>query len=225
LVSGRLLLRNVAVDEDALDAELRGAVEAELRYERSEGGEIWKITWGGSQIDIPCARAEALSRGMRIIALLLRHSGTSIPYCLLEGLKRRKFELKDPSAEDAEIFRLRALIDPVCQRFLLRKTSLDAARKEIDEQLQSRDMAALPDELGFHNRAYDAVTNSLAAVKTRLRKFGGPRGPEVAAYIEKSINSKSGGFRYNPAVASVTWKWDQNRSAPKMTGSTSQSIP
>jgi len=47
LVSGRLLLRSVAVDEDALDAELRGAVEAELRYERSEGGEIWKITWPG----------------------------------------------------------------------------------------------------------------------------------------------------------------------------------
>ena len=46
-VSGRLLLRNVEVDEDALDAELRGAVEAELRYERSEGGEIWKITWPG----------------------------------------------------------------------------------------------------------------------------------------------------------------------------------
>ena len=73
-------------------------------------------------------------------------------------------------------------------------------------------MAALPDKLRFHNRAYDAVTNSLAAVKTRLRKFGGPRGPEVAAYIEKSINSKSGGFRYDPGSTSVTWKLVRDRS-------------
>lgn len=207
LVRGYMLLRNIALDEDALEAQLRGSVEAELRLDPADGQEIWTIIWRGVAIQIPCAGAEALSRGMRIIAVLLQHSGKSISCCLLEGLKRRKVDRKSKTTKNVEVSRLRGLIDPVCQRFFEGSITLKAAGDEVGKLLAGRNPAAIPDEATFHNLAYDAVTNSLNAVKEHVRKIGGPLGSEVESHMTKSIASKRRSSRYDPGGEPVMWKW------------------
>jgi hypothetical protein len=57
--------------------------------EASADAEVWTLTWKGVDCRIAFHGSALISRGMRTIALLLRHENVRISYHLLEGLNRR----------------------------------------------------------------------------------------------------------------------------------------
>ena len=75
------------------------------------------------------------------------------------------FERLNPSAEYAEVTRLRELIDPICRKFLAGEILLHDAEREIREHLKTRNVRELPSEATFSSKEYDVVNNSLNAAR------------------------------------------------------------
>jgi hypothetical protein len=207
-VEGLRVLRNLVVDEDALEAELTGWVVSTLSLHSVAGDEIWKIDSNGTVIEVRCGvNEEALSRGMRVFAMALKHAGTSLPHSLLEGLGRRKYKQEKKFPKDKEVARLRRLIDPTCSAFFWEDRPLREANEEIRKILAGRTSEVLPTQGDFTDRAYDAVNNSLEAVRAYLRRRCGKLGSVVANHIKASIRSRNGGFFYDPRRSQVAWTW------------------
>lgn len=210
-VSGQLVLREVALDEDALDVELKiRTVEAELWHEMAGGREVWTIKWNGSSINIECTTQPSRSRALHAIETLLRNPERSISCHLLAGLKRRKVVQIGTDPESIEINRIRGLIDPECRSLLQGEIALVKAEQNVREHVAKLDTTVFESPTRFSSMEYDLVLNSLKGLKDHLRKKCGTIGADVTKFLDISVRHKSGGYRYEPKGSPVTWLWRSN---------------
>jgi hypothetical protein len=214
-LSGQLLLREVALDENALDTQLKiRTVDAELWHEMTGGREIWTIKWSGSSINIECTKQPSLSRALHAIETLLRNPKRSISCHLLAGLNRRKVAKVGSDPESIEINRVRGLIDSECLSFLRGEMALAKAAQKVREHVATLDDTVFESSTRFARMEYDLVLISLKGLKDRLRKECGTIGSDVATFLDLSVRHKSGGYRYEPNRRPITWHWRSKVAEP-----------
>lgn len=207
-VSGSRHLTRVTVDEDGLEGELQiGQIEAKLSYGGIEEAETWTISWNGTKIDIECAKAEARSRAMRALALLLLNPGRPISCPLLASLRRRKVGKESSSASDHETVRLRGLIDLISTRLMAGCITLEAADNEVQSRLSTQIKPTLLTRTDFDAKEYDVVYSALSSIRDYIRAIGGTAALEIANHLQESVRRRAGGFRYDQKGKRVSWSF------------------
>ncbi|GGC72212.1 hypothetical protein GCM10011504_57250 [Siccirubricoccus deserti] len=227
------MLRDIAVDEAALLLELSalqsesGAIDAEWRFQRRPEGEFCLVKWGEAEILIPLLGREAVSRGMRAIAVLLQSPRVPVANLLLAELERRHVNTrpeKGKSTELAAAISLRASLRPLCQSLFAGAKTVEKAHVELVGLLrQSRGLdksftddlprsLLLTDASGtkrqklmpVYGKVGQTVRDSLKVVWKVLAQQEG--GAAVADFLKQHIHCDAHTGVYDPRKVPVRWR-------------------
>jgi hypothetical protein len=214
-ILGELVLDDAALDEAQFLTALqdpRGVrVTARLHRSPNADHDTWTIHWNelNWRLDVP--HRQALKRGMRIIALLLRHPGQVISWHLLQGLARNPPRARD-KAEGlaASTKRLHSKIGPLSQQVFFLKEDLKAVEKDISkavDEFKGDTVNVTEDEFRVHNERVRAEVN--LAIKTALeaiQKSNNHFGHYASNSIESFLSRRPMGYLCNPDDNTISWK-------------------
>ncbi len=141
LLIGRLVLREIELDQDqlyaALCAEFRSERTLDIHVIDMDGQKKCEVWWRGRVYSFDLGnRAERKERAMRSFEILIQNSGIDISYWLLDLLAGRDVNtgVQSPKARKLKI-ELAARIRPISQSLYGRQISIFDAHKQLDDVL------------------------------------------------------------------------------------------
>jgi hypothetical protein len=232
---GFLRIENVVLDRAGLEKLLptigteRNRVEAELTMEAAGGDETWVLRWNGTECRIAVAASNVpLSRGMRAIAILLRHPDVRTSYFLLDGLKRKTNSgrpnhgrLTDPR-ETARLDRLREKVDPLGQAVFDKTMDVKAAHAQLLQILLASEKNRFPEVATWSprfvakngkplplsddgQRVGESVRDSLAVAYAAIEKCGREVGKLAADCLRRAIGTDKYSCWFDSGREPVDW--------------------
>jgi hypothetical protein len=213
-ILGELVLDDAALDEAQFLAALqdpRGVgVTARLHRSSNADHDTWTIHWNESNWRLDVPHRQALKRGMRIIALLLRHPGQVISWHLLQGLARNPPRARD-KAEGlaASTKRLHSTIGPLSQQVFFQKEELKAVEKDtskaVDEFEGDTDNVA-ENHFRIHNERVRAEVNlAIKIALEEIKKSNRHSGHYASKSIESFLSRRPMGCVYDSDDNTVSW--------------------
>ena len=134
--SGSLRLSNIEIDAILFQEVIyrREALVAGLIWD--EQSQQWRLSWRDACVSVGNPSDETIVRGLKAIALLMRHPGMPVSEFLLNSLSRKSGHPRKPSAaEGARRDDWLRGIDPISERLFAGQISVKRAHTELLELL------------------------------------------------------------------------------------------